>query len=63
MSNLKQFKKDLKACKHVYGLVNMTKDDSHYLELKKTDVLFQIENWPESITVEYNVDFPYMYIG
>jgi hypothetical protein len=38
MSNYKQFIKDLKQAKYVYGYVVLTKDDGQYLQLTKVDV-------------------------
>lgn len=56
MANLAQFKKDLKACKAVFGYVAYSNDDGTEFELKKTDVMFVFKDYPEDTHVNYRVD-------
>jgi len=56
MANLKQFKKDLKACSRVFGYVAYSDDDGTEFQLKKTDVIFVFKNYPEDTHVNYRID-------
>jgi hypothetical protein len=57
MSNIEQFKKDLKQCKTVMGYVKYNDDDGTHFEMKKTDVLFVFKDYPLDTYIDYRVDF------
>ena len=56
MANLKQFKKDLKQCARVFGYVKYSDDDGTEFELKKADVFFVFQDYPEDTHVNYRID-------
>jgi hypothetical protein len=60
MSNYKQFIKDLKQAKYVYGYVVLTKDDGQYLQLTKVDVRTFTREGDE---VQYSVHNNALYIN
>lgn len=53
MNTLKQFRKDIKKAKHVFVSVWITKEDSHYFQAVKSDLLYEMENWDEDTMIQY----------
>jgi uncharacterized cupin superfamily protein len=65
MSNLQQFKNDLKHCAKVFGYVKYSNDDGTEIELKKTDVSFVFKDYPSDTRIDYRIDpvHKYLYLG
>ena len=62
MSNIKQFKIDLKKANAVYGYVAITENDGSYIQLVKQDLLEQIKNYEDS-DILYTINDNCIYIN
>jgi hypothetical protein len=59
MATLKQFKADIRKAKAVYGSVMVMSGnyaDSTYIQLVKSDILFQVTNWDADTEMNYRVE-------
>ena len=59
MATLKQFKSDIRKAKAVYGsVILMASDyaDPTYVQLVKSDILYQVANWSADTEMNYTVE-------
>jgi hypothetical protein len=63
MNTLKQFRKDIKKAIHVFGSVWITRDDSHYFQMIKKDLLAEMEHWDENTMIQYEIRDNDIYIN
>lgn len=53
MSNLAQFKKDVRKATAVYAGTQILEGDPAYVQVVKADVYFAIEHYPEDARINY----------
>jgi hypothetical protein len=63
MNTLKQFRKDIKKAVYVFVSVYITRDDSHYFQAVKKDLLSEMENWDENTMIQYEIRNADIYIN
>ena len=63
MNTLKQFRKDIRKVVHVFASVWITRDDSHYFQMIKKDLLSEMEQWDENTLIQYEIRNNDIYIN
>jgi hypothetical protein len=63
MNTLKQFRKDIKKVSCVFASVYITRDDSHYFQMIKKDLLTEMEQWDENTLIQYEIRNNDIYIN
>jgi len=63
MNTLKQFRKDIKKAVYVFVSVYINRDDSHYFQAVKKDLLSEMEQWDENTPIDYEVRNVDIYIN